>query len=83
MYIKRGVRRLMEKSILNFHFDYVNTSLKLSLMFEITNGLREAVDFICNRGTTILYKKNLVIWGMSPPPWIKVLRQQKKRLKKG
>ena len=23
-----GVRRLMEKSILNFHFDYLNPSLK-------------------------------------------------------
>ena len=26
-----GVRRLMKKSILNFHFDYLNPSLVLSL----------------------------------------------------
>ena len=33
-----GARRLMEKTILNFHFDYLTTSLKLSNIFYSTNG---------------------------------------------
>ena len=38
-----GVRRLMEKTILNFHFDYLNTSLKHKNSTK-TNGKKHTLN---------------------------------------
>ena len=38
MSLKEAVRRLMEKSILNFHFDYWNPSLNNNLVSQVMNS---------------------------------------------